>query len=600
MTPAPYDATLPSPIAALLALRASGQGAVVDAGSSSDLQDRMRVDTGVASAILDLARSPAAPALILISGSAGGGKSVLIDELLRRGSDAFAAWIEDATHSDSPTDDQMERLAAFLAPLADGATPAQGPPLLLAMNTGMLIRFFDQLRDARGADHGFTALESTLASRLAIDDADGAVPDLADRVAVVNLDGRPTCGGSGSLLRDILASLDPDDAEGVLAGSPRCATCSVTAYCWPRTNAALLAAPQTAAAVDSAAAGAARERGRWPSPRELWDAASHLATGGATFGVPDPCAVIAQVAASHDRAAVWDHLLITGPFRNPPSRLVDEIARADPSFAALPEVHRILSSAGVDPERDARAIVDALGGPRSPAVDTGVATITHDESAPPRPEIARALVRARWLAGALEAATAPAHRPVFDAALVEYPRMGDGGDLLALDQLLILIERGFAASFGEHLGAETYYRTEAHDTSRTVAVLSKASIADFLFPLADRTAAANPVGAGLVGHTPLAIDISVAGVRLSVSFPLFRLLAGATEGTVPSTQDLERFSSLKRAAEALGRQAANHRDEPLMFVIAGPGGSMSRYRASQRRDRFTAGHVTAVEDVSGQ
>lgn len=601
MTPTPYDASLPSPISTLLDLRASGHGAVVDAGSSSALQDRMRIQTGVASAILDLARSADAPALILISGSAGGGKSVLIDELLRRGSDAFAGSIEDATHSDSPTDDQMDRLASFLAPLADGAASSPGPPLLLAMNTGMVIRFFDQLRDARGEDHGFTALEATLDRRLAIDDPGDPAPDLGDAVVVVNLDGRPTCGGESSLFRDILMSLDPDDPAGVLSGSPRCATCSVTAYCWPRTNAALLAAPATAAALDAAAAGAARERGRWPSPRELWDAASHFATGGATFSAADPCMDIARAAAGVDRATVWDHLLITGPFRDPPSRLAAEIGAADPSFAPLPDVHRVLSGAGVDLARDAGAIVDALGGPGTPAVETAAGAITADDDGTPRrPDLARALVRTRWLTGTIDAIAAAAHRALFDGALAEYTRMGGGGAVPALEELLNTIERGFAASFGEHLGAETYYRTEAHDASRPVAVLARAAIGDFLLPLPDAAVAANPGGAALVGHTPLAIDIAVAGVRLAVAFPVFRLLAAATEGAVPSTQDLERFSSLKRAAEALGRQAASHRDEPLMFVVAGPSSTVSRYRASQRRDRFTAGYVTAVEDVSGQ
>ncbi len=600
MSPAaPFDERLPSPIAALLDLRASGHGAVVDAGSASALQARMRVETGLAASVLTLAGSDTPPALILITGSAGGGKSVLIDELITGNADAFSGWIEDATHSDSPTEGQVDRLATFLAPLADGSPPSPGPPLLLAMNTGMVIRFFDQLRAARGAVHGFADLETTLMRRLAIDDPVSlGGTDLQDAAAVVNLDGRPTCGTEAGLFRNILLSLDPDDPEGVLAGSPRCATCSVVAFCWPRTNAALLASPTTARVLDDAAGSAARERGRWPSPRELWDLASHLATGGAAFSRRDPCLDIAAAAASEDRRAVWDGLVITGPFRDPASRLAVEVAQRDPSFSASEEAHRILGSAGIDAERDA-ATIASLGNGAAPALSTATGALTAAEP-PARPDVARATVRALWLAGDVSLAPGSAERELFDAALAEYPSMAPNTEMPALERFLDTIEGGFAASFGQSLGAETYYRTEAHDAARPVAVLARAAIADHLRAAPDPAVESNPPGAALVEHTPLAIHIELAGVELAVPYPLFRLLARATSGAVPSTQDLERFSSLKRAAEALGRAAAGELEQPLMFVVTGPSSRVVRYRASQRRDRFSSGQVTAVEDVTSR
>jgi hypothetical protein len=131
-------------------------------------------------------------------------------------------------------------------------------------------------------------------------------------------------------------------------------------------------------------------------------------------------------------------------------------------------------------------------------------------------------------------------------------------------------------------------------------VLARAAISDHLDPAPDPAVTANPAGAALVGHQPLAITVTLAGVDLAVPYPLFRLLADAGNGAVPSTQDLERFSSLKRAAEALGSVAAASRDEPLMFVVTGPSSRVARYRASQRRDRFSAGTVTAVEDVTAR
>lgn len=594
----PFDASLPSPIGVLVDLRASGHGAVVDAGRRSDLQARMRVETTLAASILDLARSPEGPALILITGSAGGGKSVLIDELLDRDPGAFGDSIEDATHSDSPTEDQMDRLASFLGPLADGSTAAPGPPLLLAMNTGMVIRFFDQLRLARGDSHGFTNLEATLMRRLGIDEpAAGAGADLGAEVMVVNLDSRPTCGTDAGLFRNILLSLDPDDPDGVLGGSPRCSTCSVVEFCWARTNAKLLASPEIARVLDGAAGAAARERGRWPSPRELWDLASHLATGGAQFTSTDPCLDVAAVAAAGDARPVWEHLLITGPFRSPPSRLAAEVAGRDPSFSASGDVHAILGSAGIDVQRDAATVAASIGVAGAPAVATAVSAFTSADP-PGRPDIARATVRALWLAGDVALGAGTPERALFDAALAQYPAMSAGGDREALERFLQMVEDGFAASFGERLGPEAYYRTEAHDTARPVAVLARAAITDHLDPAPDPAVAANAAGAELVGHQPLAIHVTLAGVDLAVPYPLFRLLAAASSGAVPSTQDLERFSSLKRAAEALGSVAAADRDEPLMFVVTGPSSRVVRYRASQRRDRFSSGTVTAVEDVS--
>ena len=597
----PFDESHPSPIATLLDLRASGHGAVVDAGRASHLQARMRVETGLAAGILALARSAQAPTLILITGSAGGGKSVLIDDLLATDASAFGDWIEDATHSDSPTEDQMDRLAAFLSPLEDGATPAPGPPLLLAMNTGMVIRFFDQLRDARGPGHSFTNLETTLMRRLAIDDpAALGGEDLLGSVAVVNLDGRATCGTDTGLFRSILGSLDPDDPDGVLGGSPRCTTCTVIAHCWTRTNAKLLSSTTTARVLDDAAGSAARERGRWPSPRELWDLASHLATGGVTFRRSDPCLDVVDAAAAGNPRAVWDGLLVNGPFRDPPSRLAAEVAQGDPSFSVSEEAHRILGSAGIDDQRDADTIAAALAAPGASAVATAASALTIDDP-PARRDVARATVRALWLSGDVSLAPASPERAMFDAALAEYPSMGPpDAQLEALERFLDTVEGGFASSFGESLGPETYYRTEAHDAARPVAVHARAAIAEHLQAVRDPAVEANPGGAELVGHIALAIHLSLAGVEIAVPYPLFQLLAEATRGAVPSTQDLERFSSLKRSAEALGRVAAADRDQPLLFVVTGPSGRLVRYRASQRRDRFSSGQVVAVEDVTAR
>src|SRR4051794_24680916 len=126
-------------------MRASARSAVVVAGELTATQQRALVATGLEDAIVELATGADAPALIVVSGSAGGGKSAAIDQLTERGK-AFADIVEDATHAESPDQEQYQRLVKFLAPLADGEPDYEGEPLLIAMNTGMAIRFFDQLR----------------------------------------------------------------------------------------------------------------------------------------------------------------------------------------------------------------------------------------------------------------------------------------------------------------------------------------------------------------------------------------------------------------------------------------------------------------------
>src|SRR4051794_15214412 len=151
----PFDTTLPSPISAVLELRPAGSASVVRADRLTPVQERALVETGLEARIRATITGDDPPALVVISGSAGGGKSAAINRLTSS-SDAFGAVIEDATHAEAPDQEQYERLTAFFAPLRDGEPPFTGKPLLIAMNTGMVVRFFDQLRAHGGPDHGFT------------------------------------------------------------------------------------------------------------------------------------------------------------------------------------------------------------------------------------------------------------------------------------------------------------------------------------------------------------------------------------------------------------------------------------------------------------
>src|SRR4051794_14828424 len=116
----PFDRTLASPIVPVLQLAASGRDSVVvlDANDPqlTAVQERMRIGTGLAEAIVaELDREPAAA--VIASGSAGAGKSLLLQELASAHRERFEVIVEDATHAEAPDRRQADTLIEFFAPL---------------------------------------------------------------------------------------------------------------------------------------------------------------------------------------------------------------------------------------------------------------------------------------------------------------------------------------------------------------------------------------------------------------------------------------------------------------------------------------------------
>lgn len=576
----PFDRNLPSPIAPLLALRASARDAVVGT-EATELQDRMFVPTGLEDRILELAASDPAPALIVLSGSAGGGKSASIAWLRKAAPSAFGAVLEDATHADTPGEDQIEALVRFFEPLSDDAPPYGHPPMLAAMNTGMAVVFFDRLA-ARG-EARFGRLRSEILGQLEIGEPRAAEAVGIRPVVVVNLDVRRTTGGPDSLFGAMLGRLDPDLESGIQAGSARCATCEVRPSCFVRANAEMASAEPVRGVLDSMADEIALDRGRPLQPRWLWDLASDLVTAGQTFP-DDPCDLIAEIARRGDRQAVWDGLIWNGAFTAPRGPASGDLAAIDPSFDPSGEAHAVITRAGISGERDAAGLVGRFGAGRSAAC-VGTAASALRDGAPDRSEsdraiIARGLVRASVLAGEIPFAR---DEGTFERALEEYGAPAGGPDE-NLEALVRLLAEALARAFGEVDGADTYFRAERLESQRHGEVLVRAEFsgANSLVDLVpDPAPAASPAGSAVAGHRPLSIVLSVAGVRLAVDRPLYGLLESTASGTMPSTADLERFYALRRAAEALGRRAAQSSDVPLIIRDRQTG---RRYRLSRDRD----------------
>jgi hypothetical protein len=588
-TPAlPFDTSLPSPIGRLLELKSSSSESVVRSHGLSPVQRLMARPGTVEQRLWDLCGSPQAPDLLVLSGSAGSGKTATIGHLIERNSSEregrFGDYLADATHADSPDQEQVGRLSQFFAPFDDAATGRPGGPCrLVAINTGMVMKFFSDLHHANPA-HRLRGLEAHLRHRLRLPGAATHTPPewMDAAVVVVNLDLRPTAGHDGDLFDQILSRLDPRDPDGVLGGAPRCATCAVTEWCWPMANAQTLSSRSGRTAINSAAGSASLRRGRELPPRALWDAAADLALSGLhTLPGQDPCAAVAQAAADTDTDALIAGLASNNALQQAAEgTLLNEIATADPTFQPGATQHEHLSTAGLDPGEDGRRLTTWLagGGTPHPAVQNAAAAVAAGRTAP-NP---RAHARAAWLGGAVDPTVTTSE--TFERALSAQSQGasaaddGEHGD--ALLAALTHVNAGLASGFGVAAGVETFFPTEAPGP-RTTDVLVRADLIDeqwlWTADTGDLTRHHNPQGADLVGYRQIALAVTIGGVYVAVDYPLWELLELAVQGASPSTIDLDRYLSLRRAVEEIGRAAGNEQRLPLLVVHRATG---RRYRVA--------------------
>lgn len=582
----PFDRLLPSPIAAVLAMRSSASESVAIAGSLSDRQQRVAVATGVEHAITE-AVAGGDLRLVLVSGSAGDGKSFTIGNLLASPANPWAGHpervIEDATHSERPSQEQAGRLRSFFAPLERDALPQEGPPLLIAMNTGMVIRFVTELQQDAAAFLLLQDLAEVLLGKLGVPHEPLAVPDpdFAESILVVNLDERPTTGTESGLLRGILRAFEPESTSGVMAGASRCGTCTVRAWCWVRTNAEILSDDVTATVIDTMVDRLALERGRPFPPRSLWDAAATIVMGGTEFGEPDPCDQIANLAVGERSEALrqlWRFTLPNSIFEAPQlTGLPEQMRDRDPTFLPGEAAHELIAEAGIHAHADAANLIAAVGGPvgRREAVQNLASAINRGELGASqdsawRRSISRSLARAAILSGDL--VLADTDLDAFSEILVAYAS-ASGASSALVAELEELVGEALARSFGEQVQSETFFRT-GKEADRTVAVHVRVDLhaGETHMVLDDPVIHRNPAGAAAVGYRPLAVEVGIVSddalnpVSLSVNYALYSLLREACSGTLPSASALERFYSLRRAAAALGARAASDHTKPMLLA----------------------------------
>lgn len=590
-----FDRGKPSPISAVMSMLSSASESVVVAGKLSKQQARVAINDGVEGRIVERIAQGGLD-LVVISGSAGDGKSFTLGQMLAVPGNPWEAYshrvIEDATHSETPEQSQRERLKDFFAPLTTGQPLFEGPPLIIAMNTGMVIRFFDELRK-NGEFEPYRHLATALFRALRIPDRDldcqDLEPEVASRILVVNLDDRPTTGGDESFFTRVLSAFDPGKVSGVMRGAQRCESCTVRAWCWVRSNAEIVSSEHGRRSLNALADDIAHIKGRSINPRALWDGAAVTTLGAATFVHDDPCDDIVDTFRDQDWQRLWEHSLPNGIFRaSELSGFTQELKGRDPTFRADKETHDVIAQAGIDGMGDARALLEAIGdrqgetrlaiGTLVRGLESGDLTSSIGERRAPD-EIPRALARAQWLSGATM-------RPdpdlaVFADALEQYAQAGSGPDV---DEIEDLVGEALARSFGESIGGEKFFRTGRAD-GRDVAVYAKVDLAAGRSHqlLKDKVTEYNPAGSAIAGYRPLTFPMKIGEVDVTLTYGLYRLLREACSGKLPSASELERYYSLGRAVSALGNRAAQDSLNPIVIADHREGGRRVRIEVVERR-----------------
>lgn len=596
--PDPFDTSLPSPIGGLLQLRAGASEAVIRQGETSEIQSLMARSGALENRLWDAIAADPPLKLLVLTGSAGSGKSATLNHLLARqeesGDNRIGEVLADATHSDAPDQGQAERLAEFFVPFRDGAPAMQGACRIVAMNTGMALRFFNDLPEVPGAP-ALSQLEALLRSRLGLPVLPAAPEPaswMSEGILVVNLDHRTTVGSDEALFEEILARFDPSDPNGVLQGAQRCETCRVRDWCWPMANAHVISAEPGRRAINRAAGDVALARGRQLAPRSLWDAAAVLALGGLSsldHDGRDPCYAIADVAATADEAlllhsmacnAALGPVLLEAPPLRPAAEgsLVSELATRDPSYDVTLAAHKLIADAGLDPSTDADQLRRLLRGSRDsphPAVERAASALGRGKAASVEGTRiwGRVMARAAWLGGDLSGATGLSDdfmAPLAAQQAGESENTPDGHDLEAA---LSVVEEGLAQVFGLVAGPEHYFPTSTPQPSAAADLMVLVRLIDTgaLRSRPDPVLETNRAGAEIVGYQPLALSLEVGGKAVTVDFPLWRLLReAATGGATPTAVDLERFLSLRQAIRAVGVSAAAQGDQPLLVRERSP------------------------------
>ncbi|WP_428267882.1 serine/threonine-protein kinase [Haliangium sp.] len=570
------------------------------------MRQRLRVHDPLEGWLIERIRAAAAaperPTLIILAGNAGDGKSYLIDRLIRThlrdepNLEERVLCVADATHADAPTRSQEECLRDFFAPFADGASVQPSQPVsLIAMNTGMVIRFFEaphRADDGAGERLDFGPLYGAVQVQLGL--LRGLAPALPFDLEVVNLDLRDLLlrgPDDKSFFERMLDRVDPGRPHGLLHELWQgCERCEARPRCPVHFNLTALTTPNVRRAVTNVVERAALDPEVHLSPRLLWGFIYRMATGGLEryqMEADDdgPCDVVRR--RIEDAAWLMDghfsEVLFAAEGR-PDTPFWHALGRVDPAFSAAPELDRMHTRLSLQRYRDdSGEELRTLGGSDDELCGLRLRDLLSNADIP-APKRRNAAVRRRvfFHPDSLAAFSAWGTHGDFRHLLDAYARHSARAELSDkhkqdLSDLANMIADVFVRGSGRTIDRRQFLRvSQPHPQSQSqllVEVERKAfekifRLQAMLRP--DAHIAAHAERGGLLeqlGYRPHMVTLSLRGNRLLVDLALYEFLLQVRDGRQPSHRDLAQFEALLFIGEQIGNHLAHSGDAAVPLHV---------------------------------
>jgi len=545
-----------------------------------------------------------APVLYVLAGNAGDGKSPMLFRVLRERLSGRPEILDrvrvitDATHALRPDGSQRDRLARFFSPFADNEPNQDGRVHVIAMNTGMVIRFFE------GEDrHRFPGLYAELQRQLGLRRPTTGEDPAPWKVEVVNLDLRdllsPQVGGQLGFAERLLDRLDPEAPDSIPAVKwAACQACTALAMCPVAFNLRALQFPAVRNALLDTLRRVSLDADVHLSPRNLWGFLYRLITGGVErYDLPHhtpsegPCqACRAQVEAGEGEwllAGQLTELLFQQEGAGTPW---SALARHDPAFSSAQPIDFLHTRLSIKTELDNDPeLLRQLGGQERSLAGLALDTLTSQ-----LPQDSTFVGRRRDAAVRRQVFF---HPPTFKAwreqdgsggfmdllgAYDAYSRFQDdpgGLDEVSRDQLMELrelVQEVFRHGHGREVAGEAYLRVSQPNARARSELLIRADRAALgrIFNVTQIVARDLHVQAhqgrgsllDLLGYRPRLVTLDILGVRLTVDLALYDFLHRVGEGQKPSVRDLSQFQALLIIGERIGNKLAHSQQANEVYV----------------------------------
>ncbi|NMO20606.1 protein kinase [Pyxidicoccus fallax] len=627
VAPSGNDPLAPLDMISLLSeLRPSGLAAVVTDTSGkvaeqalqNYLRTRMHVDDALEDWLLDELRQAASPpkrrpTLFVLAGNAGDGKSHLLFRILRMRLSKEPELLKriraiaDATHALAPDASQADRLSTFFAPFADETQAHDDRVHLIAMNTGMVIRFFEQT----GAR--FLGLYRELQRQLGLRRAAAGEPKPAWRVEVINLDLRDllasTDGVKLSFAERMLDRLDPEHPEGI--PSPKwgeCQACPAFQLCPVAFNLRALKLPVARKALVRTLQRIGLDTDVHLSPRNLWGFMYRLVTGGTErYDLPTralgegPCDVVRTQAAKGNGEWLLSGQFTETLFRQQAAGAVwQALSRHDPAFSSAPAIDHLHTRLSIKTELDNNPeTIRKLGGDGQTlaglSLDALTAMLPRDGSFKGGRRDAAVRRQVMFDEEAFQAWFAQEGAEDFSKLLRSYndfshiartPSQLPEDARTRLRELRELVQQVFLLGNGRTVDGAAYLQVSQPNVRARNELLVRADSAalDDIFNIQKIVApdvhieahVGRPALLTALGYRPNQVTLTLLGVRLTVDLSLYGFLRRVSAGQKPSMRDLTQHQALLYIGERVGNELAQARRAKDLYVWDADAHSLSR------------------------